>query len=227
MSNFKKKKYLRDAHLAYLINGARRTIPEGYPVIEKWMVSKTIPKFMTQWDKRSEVSSNVGDVCMSFYCDDWNFTPVLDNPRNYVEKLKKYQSIIGMDASPYDNMPLVIQQNQIYVNLAITYYYGSKGIKVIPNVRLGSNETLNCLAAYPKETIIGIGTNGFTKEKNNRKIFKNQVSVIVDTLRPTHILVYGPYYDEVFISAKEKDIPIYVYDSYMQIKNRGMSIHEG
>lgn len=31
--------YVRDVFLSYLINGARRTIPDGYPIIEDWMVA--------------------------------------------------------------------------------------------------------------------------------------------------------------------------------------------
>lgn len=100
---------------------------------------------------------------MSFYCNDEWFQPVISNPQAYVEKLRKYECVIGMDCSPYDNMPQVLQDYQIWLNLANTYYYGSKGLKVIPNVRLGNNFTLDSLKAYPKHTIIAVGTNGFTK----------------------------------------------------------------
>lgn len=59
--------------------------------------------------------------------------------------------VVGIDASPYDNMPLVVQKSQIYLNLAITYYFGRKGIKVIPNVRLGDDRTFTSLEAYPQK----------------------------------------------------------------------------
>ena len=112
-----------------------------------------------------------------------------------------YQCIIGMDASPYDNMPLVVQKSQIYLNLGITYYYGKQGIKVIPNVRIGTEDTLSSLAAYPHNHLIAIGTNGFTRSLNNRIIFKEQVEIIVKTLQPTGILVYGPASEYIFEEA--------------------------
>lgn len=86
---------------------------------------------------------------------------------------------------------LIIQKSQIFNNLAITYYYGKQGLKVIPNVRLGNNETIGALSAYPKGTLIAIGTHSFMKKKANRQLFKEQVGIVVDVLRPSGIIVYG------------------------------------
>lgn len=213
-----KSPYLRDVYLAYLIDGARRTETDGFPIIEEWMVVTEPPKEIIQWDRRCdvEISSKVG---MSFYCNDVGFQPILNNPQAYTEKLRRYGLIVGVDASPYDNMPLWVQKSQIGLNLGITYYYGSKGIKIIPNVRLGDNRTLSSLEAYPHHTLIAIGTNGFIKRTDNRNIFAEQVQRIVDTLEPTGICVYGPTPDEIFAYVRLKGIPIYQYDSYTMKEN--------
>lgn len=210
--------YARDVFLAYLIKGARRTCPDGYPIIERWMVSDDVPDALFQWDCRSEVSdpSRSG---MSFYCRDDKFTPVLNNPRRYIEPLKAYRCVVGMDASPFDNMPLVVQKSQIYTNLAITYYYGMQGIKVIPNVRLGDNRTIGMLDAIPRGCLVAVGTNGFMKELSNRQVFTDQVSIMVDVLRPKGILVYGQAYTSVFESAIENGVDIYQYDSHTMRRN--------
>ena len=210
--------YLRDVYLAYLITNARRTKTDEYPIIEAWMVATEPPKEIIQWDRRGDVI-NPQETAISFYCQDLGFQPILNNPKNYVEKLKQYQCVIGLDASPYDNMPIVVQRSQIYLNLACTYYYGSRGIKIIPNVRLGDNRTLSSLEAYPKHTLIAIGTHGFTKRLENRYIFIEQVQKIVDELEPSGICVYGPASDEIFGFAKLKGIPIYQYDSYTMKEN--------
>ena len=211
--------YVRDVFLSYLIDGARRTGPDGYPIIEKWMVADKVPDEVYQWDCRYEVK-NPKKTGMSFYCKDEGFTPILNNPHNYVEKLSKYQCVIGMDASPYDNMPLVVQKSQIYTNLAITYYFGSQGLKVIPNVRAGNDETLGMLDAIPRETLIAIGTNGFTWRKENRDIFRNQLNIIVDELRPLGIIVYGRVYDFIFDHVRELNVPIYQFDSHTNKRNK-------
>lgn len=224
-----KTPYLRDVFLAYLIAEARRTKTDEYPIIEAWMVPIVPPTDMFQWDRRYDVVYP-SNAAMSFYCSDPGFQPILNNPKRYIEKLKKYQCIVGLDASPYENMPLVVQKSQIFLNLACTYYFGSMGVKVIPNVRIGDNRTMTSLEAYPHHTLIAIGTNGFTKLKENRKVFAEQVKEIVDTLEPTGICVYGPASEEIFGYAKLKNIPIYQYDSYTMkenAKDRERKLSEG
>lgn len=213
-----KTPYIRDVYLAYLIDGARRTETDEFPIIEEWMVATEPPKEIIQWDRRCDVK-DPSNTAICFYCCDTGFQPILGNPQGYVEKLKQYECIVGLDASPYDNMPLVVQKSQIYLNLGITYYYGSLGIKVIPNVRLGDNRTFTSLEAYPHHTLITIGTHGFTKRLDNRYILAEQVQKIVDELEPTGICVYGPASDEIFGYAKLRGIPIYQYDSYTMKEN--------
>ncbi len=213
-----KKPYIRDVFLAELIKGARRTVPDGYPIIEKWMVPEVPPEELFQWDRRMDVV-DPEKAGMSFYCNDSGFIPILNNPKGYVEKLRKYYCIVGIDPSPYDNMPLVVQKSQIFNNLAITYYYGTQGLKIIPNVRLGNNETIGALSAFPKNTLIAVGTNGFTHKITNRETFKNQISIVVEVLNPSGIIVYGPASDYIFSAAIEKNIPIYQYDSYTMKEN--------
>ena len=210
--------YARDIFLAELVKGARRTSPDGYPIIEKEMVATKVPEEMFQWDCRHEVT-NPKSSGMSFYCRDDKFTPVLNNPRRYLEKLSQYACIIGMDASPYDNMPLAVQKSQIYTNLSTTYFFGSEGLKIIPNVRLGNDETIGMLDAIPRGCLIAIGTNGFIYNLKNRKIFRDQVSIVVDVLHPSGILVYGQAYDYVFQSAIDAGILIYQFDSHTMKRN--------
>lgn len=213
-----KTPYIRDVYLAYLIDGARRTETDEFPIIEEWMVATEPPKEIIQWDRRQDVI-DFKTTAMCFYCNDYGFTPILGNPKRYVERMKQYCCVVGIDTSPYNNMPLVVQKSQIYLNLAITYYFGSQGIMIIPNVRLGDNRTLSSLEAYPKHTLIAIGTHGFTKRLDNRYIFAEQVQKLVDQLEPSGICVYGPILDEIFAYVKLKGIPIYQYDSYTMKEN--------
>jgi len=213
-----KTPYIRDVYLAYLIKGAQLTKTDEMPIIEYWMVSPTPPKEIIQWDRRKDVV-DPKTTAISFYCVDQNLTPILGNPKKYLELLRKYEMVIGMDASPYENMPITVQKSQIFLNLAITYYYAMNGLKIIPNVRLGDDRTFSTLEAYPKHTLIAIGTNGFMRLEENRKKFASQVRKVIDELLPIGILVYGPYYDEIFSYAKTKGIKIYKYNSFIMKEN--------
>lgn len=219
MLHKRKTPYLRDVYLAYLIDGARRTETDGFPIIEKWMVIEEPPKQMVQWNRRKDVI-NPKETAICFYCNDEYLQGILGNPKRYWEKMRIYDCIVGMDASSYDNMPLYIQKSQIGLNLGITYYYGKLGAKILPNVRLGSNSTLTSLEAYPHNTLIAIGTNGFVKQLENRIVFADQLMKVVDTLEPSGICVYGPIPDELFSYVNLKGIPVYQYDSYTMKENK-------
>ncbi len=215
----KRSPYRRDVYLAKLIDGARRTKIDEYPMIEPWMVAKNLPKEIVQWNQR-KACKNLAETALSFYSEDSTFNAVLSDPERYLDICRQYACVIGTDASPYDNMPLVVQKSQIFLNLAITYFYGRRGIKVIPNVRLGDMRTSSSLEAYPKNTLISIGTNGFTKELANRQVFADEVSQIVDCLEPSAIIAYGPAPDWLFKRAFERDVPVHQYDSYMMRRNK-------
>jgi len=225
LKNFKvfrsKVPYLRDVYLAYLIDGAERTDRYGYPIIPPEFCYDKVPDDIAQWDQRFQIK-DPAHVAMSFYCKDEKFQPVLNDPKAYVDKLRIYQCLIGMDCSPFDNMPSYIADHQIGMNLAITYYFGKCGLKVIPNVRIantpGSDESL---LAYPKNVLIAIGTNGFTRDLANRDVFMSQVSKVVEVLKPSGIIVYGPASDEVFLTPRFMGTPIYQFNSFMQ--KRGVS----
>ncbi len=211
-----KTPYVRDVFLSNLINGARFT-EEGYPIVEEWMVATEIPSDIYQWDCRNKIKdSEKSKVAMSFYCNDKYFQPVINDPNKYIEELRKYMFVIGLDASPYDDMPPIVQCSQIFVNLATTYHFGRRGLKVVPNVRIGHEMTYSSLKAYPKNRLIAIGTYGCVRLRGNRKIFAEQLKIVVDELSPSGILVYGPTPNEIFSYVVEKGIPIYPFKPYMQ-----------
>ncbi len=210
--------YIRDVYLSYLIRGARMT-EEGFPIIEDWMVSNEIPENIVQWDCRDKIKGKA-NTAISFYCNDQYFQPILSNPKNYLEKLSSYAMVIGMDASPYDNMPLIVQLSQIYINLAITYYFGRNGLKIVPNIRLGIDETACSLKAYPRQTLISIGTNGFVNNKENNILFSRQVKTVIDNLSPTGILVYGTMPKLIFDYPRSLQIPIYDFESFIHKRRR-------
>lgn len=219
MIYLKKAPFIRDVFLAYLIKGARLTKTDEYPIIEGWMVATEPPKEIIQWDRRYDVKDK-STTAICFYCCDIGFQPILNNPKKYLDKLGEYEAIVGIDSSPYDDMPLVVQKSQIYLNLAITYFYGINNKKIIPNVRLGDDRTISSLEAYPHHTLIAIGTNGFTKLKTVRDILIRQFKLVVDTLLPTGICIYGPILKEMQEYANSKNIPLYQYDSYTMKKNK-------
>lgn len=219
MKNKLKGPYLRDVYLSYLIRGANFTSGGNFPIIEPWMVASEPPTSIIQWDQKSKVRSK-SKTTLCFYSRDETFTAVLNNPERYIETIKKYESLIGPDPSPFGNMPPVVQNSQIFLNLAISFFWGKNKIKIIPNYRLGTKETREAIEAFPRGTLIAIGTNGFMKNPKTRKAHQEETKCMVDHLRPAGIIVYGPALPMIFEYPKSLGIPVYQYDSFMMERNR-------
>ena len=81
-----KTPYVRDVYLAYLIDGARRTRTDEFPIIEERMAATEPPKEIIQWDRRRDVI-NPRETAICFYCCDPGFQPILGNPKRYAEKM--------------------------------------------------------------------------------------------------------------------------------------------
>ena len=63
------------------------------------------------------------------------------NPRQYLDKLKKFQGIISPDFSLYRNMPLCMQMWNTYRGRALANFLSENDINIIPNVRFGDERT--------------------------------------------------------------------------------------
>lgn len=123
-----------DSFNAFLVEGANFTKSENYPIILKEMVPTSIPIKIISFPEAVNFKGNLKEYYICFYAKDDSFKRILKAPRRYISMLKRAAGIIGFDLSIHDNMPSNQQSSQIYNNLALTYFYGKQGIKVIPNV---------------------------------------------------------------------------------------------
>ena len=104
------------------------------------------------------------DTFICFFSPDKSFERVRRNPKRYLSFFKRTAGIIGFDYSIHSDMPVIKQKAQMNDNLSLTYYYGSNGISVIPNLRCGIDDLLpEFLSALPKRSVVAVGTHGFIK----------------------------------------------------------------
>lgn len=158
------------------------------------------------------------DAWVHFYEDDAEFERIWNRPNTYLPILKKFRGIISPDFSVYRDMPLVMQQWNIYRSRAIGHWLQENSIPVIPNVRYGDERTfeISC-AGINKHGIIAIGSHGCIKLLDDRKYFVNGLSYVINKLEPTTIVIYGTAPDKIFEQYKETGIEILQFDSdFMQ-----------
>ena len=199
----------KDVFHAFLVKNATYDSPLEIPCLKAEMQK---PNKLIAFSKA--IRSKDHDAWVHFYEDDAAFERLWNRPKTYLPILKKFSGIISPDFSVYRDMPLVMQQWNIYRNRAIGFWLQENGMPVIPNIRFGDDRTygLSC-AGVTKYGVISIGSHGCMK----LKYFINGLKYVIDTLEPQALVVYGAAPDEVFASYKKIGIEILQFDSdFMQ-----------
>ena len=156
-----------------------------------------IPKGLVPFSQRSQDREHENFVC--FYENDVNFRKILTNTEDFVDDLKLFPGIITPDCSLYIDAPLVVQLTGIYLNRAVGYYLKKQGLYVIPNIRWGDERTYTteifrekvAFLGVDKHSIVSIGTYGQIKSAESKRIFREGLIAMLDTLEPKVVLVYG------------------------------------
>jgi len=212
---------VKDEFDAFLIKDATLTTKEEYPLIEKWMIPNEIPKKIVTFKESKRISKNRRkDYYVCTFEPDSDFKSIKRFPKRYIDYFKQFAGIIGFDYSIHSDQPIVVQKYQMYSNLALSYFFGANGIKVIPNVRTGTGELPNeFFETIPKKCLVAIGTHGFIHFKAQKYDWYYEINQIIEKLNPSGIIVYGSLKGNLYEELKEK-VPIHIYDSWIEKRNK-------
>lgn len=158
------------------------------------------------------------DAWVHFYEDDANFERLWNKPHVYLPIPKKFKGVISPDFSVYRDMPLIRQYWNIYRSRAIAHWLQENGVVVIPNIRFGDERTykLSC-AGITKHGVIAVGSHGGMKLVVERAYFQRGLNYVIESLKPSALIVYGAMPQEVFAPYQEMGIEILQFDSeFMQ-----------
>ena len=169
-----------------------------------------IPDGMVPFSNRKRDVNRKCFIC--FYEHDIRFSDCLIATDDYLDDLRKYPGIISPDCSLYLDMPLCLQIANIYMNRAVGYYFQSKGLYVIPNIRWGDERTYTAMElpekvaflGAPKHSIVSVGTYGCVKNKEEKYYFREGLIAMLDELEPEVVLVYGAMPKQVFIGLENR-----------------------
>ena len=200
-----------DVFHSYLVEDADY---EGYIELPKIKTSNRIPQKLVPFSKAMSKSWNDFDCWVMFYEHDVKFERLWNNPKQYLEKLKKFKGIISPDFSLYRNMPLVMQQWNTYRSRALAVWLQKNGVEIIPNVRFNDERTYDfCFDGIEKFKTISVGTHGCIKNKIDKDYFKKGLAELVNRLSPKTIIVYGATPDDIFKVYKDAEIEIISFES--------------
>ena len=134
----------------------------------------------------------------NFYVDDEKFTSLYVNPDKYINHLKCFESLCGLDFSIDTQMPLVMQMWNKYRSMALDWYLMLNGITVIPNVNIIPYEGREWLLdGLPKHSTISCSTNGRVRSKGARVEFCEGFYEMCERLEPARVVVVGILPDEL------------------------------
>lgn len=134
----------------------------------------------------------------NFYVDDEKFTSLWSNPDKYIEHLKCFESLCGLDFSINTQMPLVMQMWNKYRSMALDWYLTLNGITVIPNVNIIPYDGREwILDGLPRRSTVCCSTNGRVRSKSAREEFCQGFYEMCERLEPTRVVVVGILPDEL------------------------------
>ena len=184
MKNVKKK---TDVFRSFLVKNADY---DGYIELQKIKTSDLLPEKIVMFSKAMSSSWDDFGCWVAFYEHDKNFERIWRNPRQYLNKLKKFKGVISPDFSLYRNMPLVMQMWNTYRGRALAAWLQGNGIEIIPNVRFNDERTYGfCFDGIERFKTIAVGTHGCIKRKEDKFIFKCGLEETVKKLSPKAIIV--------------------------------------
>ena len=200
-----------DVFHSYLVEDADY---EGYIELPKIKASNLIPQKLVPFSKAMSKTWEDFDCWVMFYEHDVKFERFWNNPKQYLEKLKKFKGVISPDFSLYRNMPLVMQQWNTYRSRALAVWLQKNDVELIPNVRFNDERTYNfCFDGVEKFKTVAVGTHGCIKNKIDKDYFKKGLAELVKRLSPKTIIVYGATPDDIFKTYKDAGIEIISFES--------------
>ena len=135
---------------------------------------------------------NPNNYVLHFYVDDYQFERMYNTPSKYLNMLKNFKYIIAPDFSLYLDMPRAMQIWNCYRNRALTYYYQTNGIEVIPNVSWSDEFSFSyCFDGLPKNSTLAVSSVGCMKNPKALLNFCKGFEAMMDSLQPRQVIVFG------------------------------------
>lgn len=178
------------------------TAPFPMPKVHKVDPFK-LPSVATPFSKA--LNGNDKDIIVVFYEPDTNFVRILHNPKRYVDPLKKFTCVVGPDLSQKIGMTPFINFHNHWWNMALTAFFQSKGVLMIPNVTWSNPASYSySFIGIPKHSVISINCSGIKGNNAAMYLWRKGYEEAVRILDPVLIIRYGE-----IMPGEREDISVY------------------
>jgi hypothetical protein len=171
-----------------------------------------IPKFIADnddftelkligYDKISTSPEHYGGRMVHFFLYDYKFEKVWSAPDKDLDLLKQYRAVLSPDFSMYTDMPEAIQLYNTFRNRWCGAYYADKGIRVIPTVNWGNENTFDfCFEGVAKGSVVAVSTYMVSESphrKAQKEFFLKGYNEMLKRIEPEKIICYHTPFEEM------------------------------
>ncbi len=185
-----------------------------------------IPEELVQFGSHRKKTNinNADKKAIHFFQHDYLFNPTINSKKKLTAQLvsfRKYGCIILPDCSLYRNMPLPVQQYQVYNSRATGVFLQNNGIPIIPCVRWGDESSYAfCFDGLKQHSLLAVGTLGTLKDADDKRFFLKGFLKMIERLQPLGLLIYGNLPYELKQECNQKNIYIKEYPTEWQTINK-------
>lgn len=136
-----------------------------------------------------------------FFLYDYKFERIWKKPDYDIEKLKRYRAVLSPDFSIYREMNPSMQLYNTFRNRWCGAYFASKGIRVIPTVSWGDENTFDfCFKGIPKGSVVAVSTYMVSEHGNHadqKDFFLKGYREMLRQIEPERIICYNTPFPEM------------------------------
>lgn len=137
-------------------------------------------------------TSKDNEAGIHFFIDDYQFERCWNEPRKYVDILRKFDCVLTPDFSLYLDMPYPMQEWNVYRSRALGYYWQREGLTVIPTLSWSTPESYRfAFSGLEPGGTYAVSTIGVKNSENALKIWHDGMECVIRKLKPLRILQYG------------------------------------
>lgn len=159
---------------------------------------------------RSAVSL-YGSSGVHFFCDDYTFESLWNQPTRYIDNLKLFRYVVQPDFSLYYDFPVAVQIFNKYRNQWLGKYLAFHGVNVIPNVNVSTSDCWDwSFLGYPKHSVVAWSDVGSYRDNEDRAILQAGFAEMLKRLDPIQVLYFTRNRENVPSECLSECLPVVI-----------------
>lgn len=191
----------------------------GFPALESnWFMHGEPHDMVTFTMRNAPYIKDRGRTLLCFYSSDRRIYPRFDKIDQNLPIYREFMGVVAPDLTVTPDMDVEWQKEIILANQLFIALLGAQGVKIVQNLRIGSEKSLQCLSNTPQGIPCATGTLGCARTKSpaDTRFTEKLLSV-----RPSIVYLYGKEDDVMRSQLELTGTPCkWFHDAHQRMKER-------